>query len=63
MSKVTINETEYNFENLSEEAKSQVINLQFVQSELQKLDAKIAVYKTAEINYSKALQAEMEKNN
>ena len=59
MSTITINEIEYNFDDLNEEAKTQVLNLQFVQSELQSLNAKIAVYKTAEISYSKALKNEL----
>lgn len=40
---------------LSEEAKTQLSSLQFVDAELQRLNAKNAVLQTARIAYSKAL--------
>lgn len=40
---------------LSDEAKAQLASLQFVDSELQRLNAKAAVLQTARTAYSKAL--------
>lgn len=63
MATITIDGVEYDQETLSEEAKAQLSSLQFVQVELQRLEAKTAVYKTAQINYSSALKSELEKIN
>jgi len=59
MSTITIDGTEYDTDNLSESAKAQVLNLQFVQQELARLEAQIAVYRTAEVGYAKALKQEL----
>ena len=56
MATITIDDKEYDIDNLSDEAKQQVISLQFVQAEIKRLDAQIAVYKTASIAYSSALK-------
>ena len=59
MSEIKINGKSYELENLSENAKKQIVSLQFVQNEIQKLNAQIAAYKTAEIAYSNALENEI----
>ena len=59
MSEIKINGKNYDLENLSEKAKQQIVSLQFVQNEIQKLNAQIAAYKTAEMAYSKALENEI----
>jgi hypothetical protein len=59
MATITIDGTEYDTDKLSEAAKAQVVSLQFVQTEIQRLEAQIAVYKTAEAGYAKALQNEL----
>ena len=59
MATITIDGTEYDTDKLSEAAKAQVVSLQFVQKEIQRLEAQIAVYKTAEAGYAKALQNEL----
>ena len=59
MADIKINGKDYNLENLSENAKKQIVSLQFVQSEIQRLNAQIAAYKTAEVAYSKALENEI----
>ena len=59
MSEIKINGKSYDLENLSENAKKQIVSLQFVQNEIQKLNAQIAAYKTAEVAYSKALENEI----
>ncbi len=62
MPTITIDNQEYDTDDLSTEAKNQVASLNFVRAELQKLSAQVAVYKTAEAGYAKALQNELEKN-
>ena len=59
MSEIKINGKSYDLENLSENAKKQIVSLQFVQNEIQKLNAQIAAYKTAELAYSNALENEI----
>ena len=59
MSEIKINGQSYDLENLSEKAKQQIVSLQFVQNEIQKLNAQIAAYKTAELAYSNALENEI----
>ena len=55
MTIIEIDEKDYEFDSLSEEAKSQLAMLQFVDAELQRVNAKAAVLQTARIAYSKAL--------
>lgn len=57
MTTVTIDNIEYEFESLSEDAKHQFNNLKFVDRKLAELNAEAAVYQTARIGYSKALSA------
>jgi len=59
MALITIDGVEYNTEFLSETANAQVVSLQFVQQELARLEAQIAVFKTAESGYAKALKGEL----
>ena len=59
MSTITIDGTEYDTEFLSDSAKAQVSSLQFVKAELQRLEAQIAVYRTAEAGYAQALKQEL----
>jgi hypothetical protein len=56
MAKINIDDTEYEFDELSDGAKGQILSLQFVEAELQRLDAQIAVYKTAQIAYGNQLK-------
>jgi len=56
MTTITIDGKEYDAEQMSEEAKAQVISLQFVDAELQRLNAQASVYQTARIAYSNALK-------
>lgn len=59
MATITIDGVEYNTDHLSDSAKAQVVSLQFVQQELARLEAQIAVYRTAEAGYAKALKDEL----
>ena len=62
MPTITIDNVEYNTDALSENAKAQVVSLQFVQQELARLEAQVAVYRTAEAGYAKALKEELGTN-
>jgi hypothetical protein len=53
---ITINNKQYELGSLSDEAKSQLASIQFVDSELARLQAKAAALQTARIAYSNALQ-------
>jgi cell division protein ZapA (FtsZ GTPase activity inhibitor) len=53
---ITIDNQEYDLNQLSDEAKAQLQSLQFVDAELARLKAQSAVLQTARIAYSRALQ-------
>ena len=55
MPTIKIDNKEYDFDKLSDEAKSQLISLQFCEQELQRLQAQAAAYQTARQTYAKAL--------
>ena len=57
MATITINNQEYDSESLSDEAKAQLTSIQFVDVELQRLNAQTAVLRTARTAYANALQA------
>ena len=60
MASITIDGKDYEVDDLSDEAKKQLASLQFVQSELNKINGQIAVYKTAQVAYSSALKKILE---
>lgn len=57
MATINIDNKEYNYDKLSNEAKAQLVSLQFCDQELQRLQAQAAAYQTARQAYAKALQA------
>jgi Family of unknown function (DUF6447) len=57
MPTIKIDNQDYDLDTLSIEAKAQLQSLQFVDSELARLQAQAAVLQTARMAYSKALQA------
>ena len=57
MTQITIDNKQYELESLSDDAKAQLASIQFVDSELVRLQAKAAALQTARAAYSKALQA------
>ena len=59
--KITVDNIEYNTEDLSANGKAQVASLQFVEAQIGKLKAELAVYQTAKVAYTNALKAELEK--
>jgi hypothetical protein len=52
---IKIDDKDYELDQLSDDAKAQLASLQFVDSELQRLNAQSAVLQTARMAYSKAL--------
>ena len=59
---VTIDGIEYKLDNLSDDAKNQIANIQFVDAQLQQLNNEWAVSDTARIGYFNALKAELAKS-
>ena len=58
---VTIDSVDYPVEDLSENAKAQIINIQFVDQRLQQLNNEWAVADTAKLAYASALKNELKK--
>lgn len=58
---ITIDGTEYNVSELSENAQSQVVNLRVTDQEIAKLKQQLAIYQTARTAYARALSAELPK--
>ena len=55
MPTIKIDEKDYDLDSLSNDAKAQLASLQFVDTELKRQEAQIAVLQTARIAYAKAL--------
>ena len=60
MPKITVDNIEYNTEDLSDNGKAQLASLQFLEAQMQKLQNEIAVFQTAKIAYVNALKTELE---
>ena len=59
--KITIDEVAYNLSDLSDNAKAQLANIQFVDAQIQQLNNEWAVADTARMGYTNALKAELAK--
>ena len=59
--KIKIDGVEYKLDKLSENAKAQLGNINFVDAQLQQLNNELAVSDTARIGYTNALKAELSK--
>ena len=57
MTTIKIDDKEYDTDKLSDEAKAQLVSLQFCDQELTRLQAQSAAYQTARMAYAKALQS------
>ena len=55
MTTIKIDNVDYDTDKLSEEAKAQLVSIQFCDQELQRLQAQAAAYQTARQAYAKAL--------
>lgn len=60
MPKITVDNIEYNTEDLSENGKAQLASLQFLEVQMKKLQSEIAVYQTARNSYATALKTELD---
>tara|TARA_B110000211_G_C13714194_1_gene393101 strand:- start:34 stop:225 length:192 start_codon:yes stop_codon:yes gene_type:complete len=60
MAKITIDEKEYETDDMSDEAKAQLQSLQFVDNEILREKLKTASLQTARNAYAQALQAALE---
>tara|TARA_B100000945_G_C19873798_1_gene364006 strand:- start:23 stop:208 length:186 start_codon:yes stop_codon:yes gene_type:complete len=60
MEKINLDGTEYEYDSLSDDSKAQVASLQFVRSELNRLQGQVAVHKTAEAAYIQAFKQSLE---
>ncbi|TNJ36390.1 DUF6447 family protein [Prosthecochloris vibrioformis] len=56
-----VNGTEYNVDNLSKEAKEQLVNLRFAETEVRRLQAQLAMAQTARNAYQQALMMQLPK--
>ncbi len=61
MPKITIDNIEYNTEDLTEAGRAQLNSLQFLEAQMQKIRGEMAVYQTAQQAYIGALKAEIAK--
>ena len=61
MPKITIDEMEFNSEDLSDNGKAQLASLQFLEVQMLKIKNEISVYETAKNAYMAALKNELEK--
>ena len=59
--KIEMDGEEYDLNDLSDSAKAQVLNLQFVEAQLIQLQNELAVSDTARIGYARALKSELKK--
>jgi hypothetical protein len=57
MPTISIDNIDYDTSNFSDEAKAQLVSLQFCDQELARLQAQAAAIQTARMAYAKALQA------
>jgi len=57
--KVKINDVDYSLSDFSKEAKEQLMNVRFAESEVRRLQAQLAVAQTARNAYQQALLAQM----
>ena len=61
MEKITIDDIEYDITNPSDDAKAQLVNIQFVNELILQRNNELQIAETAKIGYSRALRRELEK--
>ena len=62
MVKITIDDIEYDTDNMSDNAKAQVASLQFNEAHMNRLRNELAIADTAKIAYVNALKVELSKD-
>ena len=60
MATITIDNVEYDLEQLSDNARAQLGSLQMVDQKLAELQAQAAIFQTARVAYANALKVELE---
>jgi len=60
MPKFTVDGTEYETEDLSDNGKGVLANLQFIEAQIQRIRNEMAVYQTAQLSYVATLKSELE---
>lgn len=63
MTKITIDNKDYEIESLSEDARAQLASLQYVDAELARLQAQLAAMQTARNAYASALNGLLAEKN
>lgn len=63
MTKITIDNKDYEIESLSEDARAQLVSLQYVDAELVRLQAQLAAMQTARNAYASALNSLLAEKN
>ncbi len=63
MAKIKLDGEEYDIDSLSTESKNIVQSLKFARIEIERLNAQLAIFKTAESAYSRSLKSSIEKGN
>jgi len=58
---ITVDGVEYDFEGLNDDAKTQVVHMRMLDSELFRLNAQIAIFKTAQNAYINAFKEVVKK--
>ena len=61
MPKMTIDDIEYQTEDLTDHGRAQLASLQFLEAQMQKIRQETAVYQTAKASYPQALKTEIQK--
>ena len=59
---ITINDKEYNLDDLSDNVKAQLVSLQLTDQEITRLQQQLAIAQTARNAYAQALNAELPKD-
>lgn len=62
MPKVTVDDIEYNTEDLTETGRATLASLQFLENQMQKVRNEMSVYRVAQSSYIAALKVEIEKS-
>ncbi|MFP5395943.1 MAG: hypothetical protein ACLGHF_07250 [Alphaproteobacteria bacterium] len=63
MPTITIDNTDYDLDTLSDAAKAQIANLQTVDRRIAALQEEVAIHQTARIAYANALKAQLPNSN
>jgi hypothetical protein len=63
MPKISVDGVDYNTEDLSDNGKAQLASLQFVEAQMNKIKAEIAVYQTAKQAYASKLKQLLNEHN